>query len=542
MVSQRKHFLRSENPVVKKMHMLVLVLFATSFSQSAITVSGVVKNLRTSEAIEGATVKLLKMGGSAVTDVDGKFNISVTSLIKFKKRMPVSDINSLIFNHEREGIVNIRIIDLSGKQQAVIHSGKLDYGVWKVVPPDLSQGVYVCLFESQQEKCAVCFVSRDKKKNSCGDVLQKLQSNRNQSNGHGLVSKEASDLKSVDTLLVTKDGYRSSRHAINSYNVSGLTVTLEDTSTVQVDNAVIIPDPSWTCYMPEGIPPPESGSASFTITLQYSACHDVGLTQFGQRRQFDIKSGTIKGEKLNADILSGGLDYELTLSNGSVEVEQINIFRTKDNTPVLMRNAGVAPAGEKNVRVVLDFEAPNSSSCKWLHSGKYAATRKIDSAAKTITMEVYDVTNVTNPSQKIQIKDPSGVPNQTWECFKLSGSKGAEVFTENVTLGSSINIGASKRGSRNIIPITGGTTSGRVKGKILSGGADYQLSGLDARYTLAPSDTDLIIVRNCGSNGLVPVFETRVNGKYAFLNETKYLSSGPEMGSGGVKITFYEAK
>jgi hypothetical protein len=96
------------------------------------------------------------------------------------------------------------------------------------------------------------------------------------------------------------------------------------------------------------------------------------------------------------------------------------------------------------------------------------------------------------------------------------------VFTENVSLGSSISIGASKRGSRNIIPITGGTTSGRVKGKILSGGADYQLSGLDARYTLAPSDTDFIIVRNCGSNGLVPVFETRVNGKYAFLNETKY--------------------
>jgi hypothetical protein len=528
--------------VIKKTFLLILILFAASFSQSVITVSGVVKSSRTSGAIEGATVKLLKMGGSGITDADGKFNISVTSVIKFKKLMPVSDINSLVFDHVSNGVVNIRIVDLSGKQQAVIHTGKLDYGVWKVVPPELSQGVYVCLFESQQEKFAVCFISTENNMRSNGEVLQNQQSNVNRINNNDLLNKETSAVKPVDTLLVTKNGYSSSRISINSYNVSGLTINLDDSSAAQTENALIVPDPSWTCYMPEGIPPPKSGVAVFSIILQYSACHNVGLTQFGQRRQFDIKGGTIKGEKLNADILSGGLDYELTLSNGSVEVEQINIFKTKDNTSVLMRNAGVAPIGEKNVRVVLDFEAPNSSSSKWLHTGKYIATRIIDSSAKTITLDVFDVSSATLPSQKIQIKDPSGVPNQTWECFKLTGSKGTEVFTENVSLGSSISIGASKRGSRNIIPITGSTTSGRVSGKILSGGADYQLGGLDARYTLAPSDTDFIIVRNCGSNGLVPVFETKVNGKYAFLNETKYLSSSPEVGGGGVKITFYEVK
>jgi hypothetical protein len=116
------------------------------------------------------------------------------------------------------------------------------------------------------------------------------------------------------------------------------------------------------------------------------------------------------------------------------------------------------------------------------------------------------------------------------------------VFTENVTLGSSFSI-VSKRGTRNIIPITGGTTSGRVAGKILSGGADYQLNGLDARYTLSPSDTDFIIVRNCGPMGaLVPEFETRADGPYAFLNSNTYLSSDPGTGSGGVSITFYERK
>jgi hypothetical protein len=118
------------------------------------------------------------------------------------------------------------------------------------------------------------------------------------------------------------------------------------------------------------------------------------------------------------------------------------------------------------------------------------------------------------------------------------------VFTENVTLGTSLSIANAKRGSRNIIPITGGTTTGKVAGAILNGGADYQLSGsLDAWYTLAPSNTDLILVRNCGPMGnLIPWFETRTDGDYNFLNANTFISSDPGGGSGGVGITFYERK
>jgi hypothetical protein len=87
-----------------------------------------------------------------------------------------------------------------------------------------------------------------------------------------------------------------------------------------------------------------------------------------------------------------------------------------------------------------------------------------------------------------------------------------------------------------------------VAGAILNGGADYQLAGsggttLDARYTLAPSDGEFIIVRNCGpGTKLVPAFEARAAGPYNFLNTGKFLSSAPGAGSGGVSITFYERK
>jgi hypothetical protein len=293
--------------------------------------------------------------------------------------------------------------------------------------------------------------------------------------------------------------------------------------------------------MPEGIPPPNLGTLAFTLTLQIGAIHDVGLTRFGTRRQHDIKGGAVSGDRITATVVTGGLDYDLTLSNGSKEIEQIVILRA-GTTPILMRNAGVAPAGTKNARMVLDFEAPNSSSYTWLNTGKFAAVRIVDTVAKTIRMEVYDISKAVLPATRVQVKDPVGAENQSWDCPVQSGGQGTSVLTENVTLGSSISIGASKRGSRNIIPITGGTTKGRVVGKILDGGADYQLGGLDARYTLAPDDGELVIVRNCGSGTLYPVFEARVAGPYNFLNTNKYVSSSPSVAGSSVNITFYEKK
>ena len=193
-----------------------------------------------------------------------------------------------------------------------------------------------------------------------------------------------------------------------------------------------------------------------------------------------------------------------------------------------------------------DFEVASSSSHAWLNEGKFAGTRVVDAAAKKIELAIYDVSAVELTEPRIQLEDPAGDLDQPWDCSTETGAKGETVFTESVTLGSSISVGASKRGTRNIIPITGGTTTGRVTGAVLYGGADFQLMGagsatLDARYTLAPNDGEFITVRNCGPMGaLVPLFEARADGPYAFLNANTWVSSDPGMAGGGVSITFYE--
>ena len=119
------------------------------------------------------------------------------------------------------------------------------------------------------------------------------------------------------------------------------------------------------------------------------------------------------------------------------------------------------------------------------------------------------------------------------------------MVTETVMLSPSQTVGASKRGNRNIIPITGGELSGRITGKVLFGGADYQSRpnppAIDARYLWETSDGTIIIVRNAGSGTLVPTFEVRTDSPYAWLNTGRFLSSPPGIKPGGVGITFYES-
>jgi hypothetical protein len=200
------------------------------------------------------------------------------------------------------------------------------------------------------------------------------------------------------------------------------------------------------------------------------------------------------------------------------------------------------------VRIVPDIEAPTSSQYAWLNTTKLAGTRTFDPAAKKLTMRVYKLPATPAASGgTIKVEEPAGLPDQTWECKAPMGRQAGVVYTESVGIGDgSVAVGESKRGSRNIIPITGGTTTGRIEGGVLSGGADFQLSTggqfiLDARYTLKTKEGELIIVRNCGPIGaLVPVFEARADGPYAWVNANTWLSSDPGVGAGVVNLTIYE--
>jgi hypothetical protein len=312
---------------------------------------------------------------------------------------------------------------------------------------------------------------------------------------------------------------------------------------------ILVPGSGWTCGMPGGIPVPEQGTLVFEANLQVDQVYDVGRTPYGLRKVIVIQGGTIAGEKINGTVMRGGLDFQLDFSNGTLEIEQVFVLKTVDGKYIYLRSAGVG-MNQRDVRMVPKFEAPEASNHQWLNEGNFVGRRVIDLPNKTMKLSVYDVSGVsvqTGPSNSLQVTKPADVVDQPWEYRRAeNGEKRGDVLiTENVTLGGSQSVGATKGGGRNIIPITGGTVNGRIVGKVLPGGADYQKIAnpvtLDARYLWQTEEGDVIIVRNGGPiSKLAPTFEVRLDSKYAWLNKGNYLSSGPSVGAGGVALTFYE--
>ena len=73
-----------------------------------------------------------------------------------------------------------------------------------------------------------------------------------------------------------------------------------------------------------------------------------------------------------------------------------------------------------------------------------------------------------------------------------------------VTISAPIEVGLTPAGLRRMIPITGGTVTGpRLNGKVMAGGADFQLilnggtqAHLDARYVMELDDGSRVFVQN----------------------------------------------
>jgi hypothetical protein len=79
------------------------------------------------------------------------------------------------------------------------------------------------------------------------------------------------------------------------------------------------------------------------------------------------------------------------------------------------------------------------------------------------------------------------------------------VFEVRAEVAAPIDVGRTPRGMRRVVPIVGGTFEGaELKGRILPGGADWQLiqedglTRLDSRYALETEAGDVIAVRNRG--------------------------------------------
>jgi hypothetical protein len=130
--------------------------------------------------------------------------------------------------------------------------------------------------------------------------------------------------------------------------------------------------------------------------------------------------------------------------------------------------------------------------------------------------------------------DPPG------ESLPLSTEFVLEIRAE---IGAALQVGPSAYGTRRLIPITGGTFDGpRLRGAVVSGGADWQLerpdgvTTVEAKYTLKVGDGTLVSVTNrgiivppAGAEAMpyvrtVPEFEAPI-GAHDWLNKAVFVGS-----------------
>lgn len=80
----------------------------------------------------------------------------------------------------------------------------------------------------------------------------------------------------------------------------------------------------------------------------------------------------------------------------------------------------------------------------------------------------------------------------------------AHLIDMRIELGAPMELGPGRAGRRRVIPILGGRVTGRIEGRILNHGADWQtvfddgLAELDTRYMIETGDGALIEIRNYG--------------------------------------------
>lgn len=131
---------------------------------------------------------------------------------------------------------------------------------------------------------------------------------------------------------------------------------------------------------------------------------------------------------------------------------------------------------------------------------------------------------------------PAGMPAEAVPSIEFA-------FSAHVLLEPTLEAGRGPLGIRRRIPIVGGTFEGpRIRGRVIPGGADWQLQRVDdytvieADYMIEADDGTLIHVRNRGLTNTrvktatsryirtVPEFEV-AEGPHAWLNQSIFVGS-----------------
>jgi Protein of unknown function (DUF3237) len=110
---------------------------------------------------------------------------------------------------------------------------------------------------------------------------------------------------------------------------------------------------------------------------------EMGKTVEGQRRIIPITGGTVRGPKIQAELLNGGWDWNLSRNDGAGSVEAAYYMKTDDGVLIRIVNKGVggggppsAPSANGEAFFMFthpEFEAP-TGKYDWMNRAMFVGT------------------------------------------------------------------------------------------------------------------------------------------------------------------------
>src|SRR5262245_66093322 len=127
----------------------------------------------------------------------------------------------------------------------------------------------------------------------------------------------------------------------------------------------------------------------FDIEANLGPIRDLGPMPHGRRRIVPILGGTVRGQRLEAEVVSGGADWQHIRGDGVVELVARYSIRTRDGVEITVTNSGLRRAppeimermargeavdpGLVYCRTVPLFEAPPGPYA-WLNASIFVAS------------------------------------------------------------------------------------------------------------------------------------------------------------------------
>lgn len=125
-----------------------------------------------------------------------------------------------------------------------------------------------------------------------------------------------------------------------------------------------------------------------TVRCGLAEAQHIGNGPYGVRQIIPLRKGTIKGPKINGEVLPFGADWILVRPDGIIELDVRATIKTDDGEHIYVHYKGLIDQSNGYYRTAPVFET-GSEKYSWLNKSIYVGVGQLGEAE--VTYEIYKI-------------------------------------------------------------------------------------------------------------------------------------------------------